>query len=862
MGTLHNLPPTPYKKFFGREDTIAKINETLLEGGTFIASIDGVGGIGKTALAYYFCKNILIPSNKFNYIVWLSAKETVFDPFSRDLLIKQVRTDFKGVEELIDVTLSVIEFEDIIKDPIDKKKNFVEEEIFKRERIFIVLDNLESIEDEQFFNYVSNNFNKFAYVNRDFKVLTTSRKRKKIADFPIEIDGLDLGDALKMLKYFASEYNIRDILNSSNHDNIRLLEKVGYIPLGIEFIIGQMALGKTRGQIYAALEGYPSVDSVRSDEEKRARLSDIILFSFKNMYETLSESQQNVFKIIAALVRNKSKSDPPISFEFLMSLTNYNKNELENDLETLIDNKLIKQNESEYTITPLAINFVRQYFDDFWSVEDIIIKEKNKVISSGYKVFDKVELFINSTKELINEDKLEEAEEKLIKALDAMQDSRVYFELAKVQWDLNKFMKAVDNFRIASELNPSDVTIWKEWINREDKKGRHNIALELTRRALEKTNADVSILIQRINILKYFRKYEQLREEANAFLEKYKKEERGEEIIKLLRTWKNIELTLFKDENVNAKEYFYLVDMLVERESEIEIKIQLLREALRVAEKSNDDNRKHEYIRKIKVLEEKIKRDMGSRIKNLNRLFNSKKYDEAKKEARKILNWVHEDDEKIEHSKNALRVLLQILASEEDYNRVIMTFGDYKEIGYKDSNCTDIYNKAIKEKGEKERQELMEKILYNIQQIESQIRDIIMWALDYDEENLLELVRNKEKNSWISQWESTRNRSLKSDESLIHFSDLSDLRSLLSWVKTCLLDKIDDSSSKYQAKEIYKKIVAYLENYISQERNESFHSRLNLYDLDKLNEFLVDTSRTLSEIQKLDSILNKFTKTN
>lgn len=52
-------------------------------------------------------------------------------------------------------------------------------------------------------------------------------------------------------------------------------------------------------------------------------------------------------------------------------------------------------------------------------------------------------------------------------------------------------------------------------------------------------------------------------------------------------------------------------------------------------------------------------------------------------------------------------------------------------------------------------------------------------------------------------------------------------------------------------KETLKKIVAYLENYISLERQESFHSRLQLYEIDELNIFLVDTQRTLTEIKKL-----------
>ena len=94
--------------------------ETLINGGTFIASIDGVGGIGKTALAYYFCKEILLPSNQFDYLIWLTAKETVFDPFSRDLMIKEVRSSFRGIEELIDTILSVIKLEELINEPLEE----------------------------------------------------------------------------------------------------------------------------------------------------------------------------------------------------------------------------------------------------------------------------------------------------------------------------------------------------------------------------------------------------------------------------------------------------------------------------------------------------------------------------------------------------------------------------------------------------------------------------------------------------------------------------------------------------------------------------------------------------------------------
>lgn len=852
METEHNLPPQPYKKFFGRQDSIDKILETLINGGTFIASIDGVGGIGKTALAYYFCKEILLHSNQFDYLIWLTAKETVFDPFSRDLMIKEVRSSFRGIEELIDTILSVIKLEELINEPLEEKKKFVEEQVLKSEKIFFVLDNLESIEDKHFFDYITRDFNKFAAKNRFLKVLTTSRKRKKIVDFPIEIGGLAVDDALKMLKYLASEYNIKDILNATDHDNIKLIEKVGCIPLGIEFIIGQMSLGKSRGQIYNELQGYPSLEYVESESEKRKRLSDIILFSLKNMYETLTDEQQYVFKVITSLARNKSKSDPPISFELLMTITGYKKQELESYLENLIDNNLIViTKENEYNISQMAINFVKQYYEDFGKIEDEVIEKKNKIVKSDYKVPDKVDLFLNSIRELIENNKFEEAETKLFDALDVTPDSRIYFELAKVQKTLNKFLKSEDSFKMATELNPKNTKIWFEWINMEDNRGRHNIALQLTEKALEKTNNDVLLVIQRINILKFQRKFDQLRNEVKHYLEIYDKEKRQDEYLRLLRNWRIIEYNLLKEASIQPKHYFEAIEMLIEKEGDIEIKIQLCKEALKVASKTDQADKKSSFIRKIRNLERKAMRDIPSRTKELNRLFNNKNYEEAKKEARKILNWVYEDEEYEEYSKNALRVLLHILSSEKDYDRVILTFEDYKTIGYRDQNCVDIYEKAQKMKKLEENRKIIGEIMLNIQECEAEIRELIMWSLDYEEERLFELVKSKGKEEWISQWQLAKDKSLKKDELLIHYSDLSHLRSILAWIRPEITNKVKDDSKKYAVKELLKIIVAYLENYISPERNESFHSRLQLYETEKLNNFLVDTRRILEEINKL-----------
>jgi len=854
MLTRNNLPDAPYKKFFGRDDSLKRISETLLDGGTFIASIDGIGGIGKTALAHYFCTQVVIPSGKFDYLVWISSKEDVFDPFSKDILIKNVRDKFRGVEELLDSILSVVGLEEMIEKSIEEKKEFIENEILKTERVFIVLDNLENVDDDSFFDYMMKSFNKFSRDNRSLKILTTSRKRKKLADFPIEIEGLNTEDALKMLKFLATEYNIKDILNANDHDNIKLLDKIGCIPLGIEFVVGQMTLGKSRGKIYQELEGFPDLSNLSDNEEKRRKLSDIILFSYKNMYETLSKEQQYVFKIIASLVRNRTINDPPISFELLMTITSYSKTDLEHSLEVLLDNKLISYRQGEYTVTPMSINFVRQYYEDFETIEDSVVETKNKIIEMGYKAQDKVELFLSSLRDLIDNNRLEEAEDRLLKALEIMTDSRIYHRLAKIQKDLNKFAKAQDSFKQAAALNPADPRIWWDWIDMEDKKNRTNIALQLTETALQKTENDISILLQRLNILKYKRDFQKLRNEVNHYLEVYQNNGQTDRVLRLLRNWRMIELNVYNnDENAVPDFYFTATKKLIAVEDNLDSVMQLANEALKIAQKSGRTEYVEEFSNIIKKTKLSIVVSIPSMIKELHKAFNNKNYEKAKKLARRILELANDDEQSISHAVAALRVLLQILATEKEYERVIITFEDYKNIGFTDEwQCTKIYEKAKREITTEKRNNLIGQIMRNIQELEYSLRDkVVMWALDNDEQKLVDLVTRKDKEEWIERWKSTRTRSLKNDESLIHFSDLSDLRSLLSWTKSIFLGKIYGDKNQESAKELFKRITLELENFINNERNESFHSRLQLYEIEELNEFLVDTQRTLRDVNSL-----------
>ena len=841
---LHNLPNQPYKKFFGRTDAINKINDDLIEGGTYIASIDGVGGIGKTALTYYFCKEILIKKDVYDYLVWVTAKDTVFDVVSSS--IKRVENDFKNnsVEALINETIKVTGFHEILVESFEERKTFFEE-VVKTEKIFFVFDNLETIQDERFFDYLKE-FNKFSRHNRDLKILTTSRKRKKIADFPIEIEGLSMSDALAMLEYLGRSFiekDIKSITSASEFQKIKIIEKVGGIPLGIEFIIGRLVAGKGLGQIYQELEGYPSLEGIEDEEEKRKRLSDIIAFSFKDMYETLDSNHQRVFKVIAAIQKNKRKSDKNVSFDLLMSATNFNKGQLEIILENLLENKLIfSTNKDEYDISPMAINFVKQYFEDFDKIEEEVITIINSIVRNTI-VQDNIDLFIERVHTLTNNLQFTEAETLLLNVIEKHEDHRLYFELGNTQAKMKKKSKASDNFKRATELAPNNKNAWFEWINIE-MYSRIGIALSIANNALEATNFDISIAMQTLDIYKFRKEHENMREFAKAILQRFDNNNRKDDCLKFLSHWKSVEYNLLRDKLDNR--YLDVIEKLIYIEPEKETLLELYKEELVVCGKLGLKDKVTDLKDKISRLEQKIKLSIFYHVKQMNFHMSGHTRDteKAKAEAKKILT--HADHKDIEYRKSALRVMLQILATEQDYERIRLTFDEYNQIALQDRNCVDIYNKAQKDKLKKQKDALITEISQNLMNSENNLRSIIMLMFDNNEADFISFVRAKSSTftiDWVTNWQTNRNKSLKNDLPLIYYSDFSNLRKMLDWVDDSHLRRANPHINVFEVRSKVRKLSENLKFYTIDERNETFHSRVLQYDLNKLTEILVDTGR-------------------
>lgn len=651
-------------------------------------------------------------------------------------------------------------------------------------------------------------------------------------------------------------------MSTSEVQKIKILNRVGNIPLGIEFIVGQLANGKDLGQIYQELEGYPTLENVKDEDEKRKRLSDILLFSFKDMYETLDSEHQLVFKVIAALQKNKRKNDNDASFDLLMNLTDFNKNQLDEILETLIENKLIyNSGKDEFGISQMAINFTKQYFDDFGEVEDKVIGLKEAIVKNP-ALQDNIDLFIERVRTMTANLQFAEAEKILHNAIERNEDFRLYYELAKIQSVLKMNSKASENYKRATELSPFNRNVWFDYITLERSSGRSHIALSVAKNAIDNTHDDVSIVILVVDIYKFRKEFENMRHFSKTYLDKYKNQNKNSENLKLLQHMKSVEFRILKDEykyKENSEFYFEIIDLLFKSESDQQLQLELLQEQIPVCRKIGRFDKVKNIENKIRTLEHRIKSSIDFYAKQMNYFMTSAGRDteKAKKYSLIILNY-SDKSEDLHYRKNALRILLQIFSSEQNFEKIISHFEDYKQIGNQDADCQLVLNKAKKRQAEFEKEKINKEIMNSLTTAENELRIFIMNLFDNDELKFKPFIESNTRGysiNWIEQWKLTKNKSLNNNLPLIYYSDFSNLRKMLEWINDSILGQHVPIASIQDIKSNIRKVVTNLKNYTIDERNETFHSRLLQMEHEKLVEVLVDTNRLLNAVREIRRIV-------
>jgi LuxR family glucitol operon transcriptional activator len=229
----HNLPPRDYEQFIGRQPELAEVRRLLgPRSRAFVITIDGIGGIGKSALvlesAYAFVDhyNDLPESERFEAIVWVSAKHTYLTASG----IRERRQVFRTIEDVFAAIARVLDYRAITR-ARPQEQRMLAEQVLRQQRTLLLLDNLETVDDEELLDFLHE-------LPEPTKALITTRHRIDVAR-PVRLSDMRRDDALLLIAQEAARKNV--IITSQQQED--LWHRTGGLPLAVVWSIGLMSVG-------------------------------------------------------------------------------------------------------------------------------------------------------------------------------------------------------------------------------------------------------------------------------------------------------------------------------------------------------------------------------------------------------------------------------------------------------------------------------------------------------------------------------------------------------------------------------------------------------------------------------------------
>ena len=231
----HNLPPRDYERFVGRQNELEDVRRLLLpypKSRHHLVTIDGIGGIGKSALALETAYQAreryasLAEAERFEAIVWVSAKRTYL---TADGILEH-RQSFRTLDDLYAAIAQVLEFPAITRAPAAEQRAIVEQ-VLAEQRTLLILDNLETVNDEELLVFLR-------LLPDPTKAIVTTRHRIDVA-YPVRLLGMPHDDALRLIALEAARKGV----TLADDEPEQLFARTGGLPLAIVWSIGLMGLG-------------------------------------------------------------------------------------------------------------------------------------------------------------------------------------------------------------------------------------------------------------------------------------------------------------------------------------------------------------------------------------------------------------------------------------------------------------------------------------------------------------------------------------------------------------------------------------------------------------------------------------------
>lgn len=231
----HNLPQRSHAQFVGRQTELEKLRQVMRPhpfSRHFVVTIDGIGGVGKSALALELAHGYreqyatTAPEERFDVIVWVSAKRTLLTSSG----IQQRRQTFNALDDLYRAIATVCDQPAMLQAAADQRRAAVEQ-LLTTKRTLLLIDNLETVDDEELLTFLRE-------LPDPTKAIITTRHRIDIA-YAIRLTGMSESEALALIEQEAATKDV--ILPPETPAD--LFRRTGGLPLAIVWCIGLMSVG-------------------------------------------------------------------------------------------------------------------------------------------------------------------------------------------------------------------------------------------------------------------------------------------------------------------------------------------------------------------------------------------------------------------------------------------------------------------------------------------------------------------------------------------------------------------------------------------------------------------------------------------
>ena len=230
QSSVNQLPGKSYRELIGRDILIGDILAALRDpAGKWIVAVDGMGGIGKTALAREIADRCS-SENLFDTVVWDQAPKESQGLPTRKGKGKGTLT-FETVLDSIARQLGALDVPPL-KGP---EKEIRIKGLLQARRVLIILDNLETAKESQ-----DEIVRRLLPILKPSKALMTSRHRFQGDVYAVHLPGLDEDGSLRFIRQEAQEKNIQNVSSAGVSELKQIAETTGGSPLALKLVVGQL----------------------------------------------------------------------------------------------------------------------------------------------------------------------------------------------------------------------------------------------------------------------------------------------------------------------------------------------------------------------------------------------------------------------------------------------------------------------------------------------------------------------------------------------------------------------------------------------------------------------------------------------